>query len=107
MSNTPSAPRFGVTAAEAIEGSSPLASLMSRLRDAERRLATVRGCLPAAWHDQVSSGTLDEQGWVLLARSPAVAAKLRQLAPRLEQALTDAGWPALPLRIRLAKTGGS
>jgi hypothetical protein len=105
MAHRPSVPHFGVTAAEAIDGSSPLASLMERLRDAERRLATVRGCLPAAWRDQVRSGTLDDQGWVLLARSPAVAAKLRQLAPRLEQALTDAGWPALPLRIRLAKAG--
>jgi hypothetical protein len=49
----------------------------------------------------VRPGSLDAEGWTLLAANTAVAAKLRQLQPRLESALLDAGWPAGALRIKV------
>lgn len=49
----------------------------------------------------VRAGPLDAEGWSLLAANPAVAAKLRQLQPRLDAALADSGWPALALRIKV------
>jgi hypothetical protein len=44
---------------------------------------------------------LDADGWTLLAENTAVAAKLRQLQPRLEAALLDNGWPTGALRIKV------
>ena len=47
-------------------------------------------------------GPLDDESWTLLAANGAVAAKLRQLQPRIEQTLCSAGWPARALRIRIS-----
>lgn len=86
---------------DALAGSAPLAQLMQRQRDSQARLAAVRAALPAALALQVSAGPLDADAWTLLAANGAVAAKLRQLGPRIESALRDAGWPETVLRIRI------
>jgi broad-specificity NMP kinase len=44
---------------------------------------------------------VDEQGWSLLAANAAVAAKLRQLQPRLEDRLRDRGWQVSAIRIKV------
>jgi hypothetical protein len=49
----------------------------------------------------VRPGPLDAEGWTLLAANTAVAAKLRQLQPRLEETLLEHGWPAGSLRIKV------
>jgi hypothetical protein len=87
--------------ASALEGSLPLARLMQRLRESRERFAAIRGQLPAALADQVRPGPLDDAGWSLLVSNGAVAAKLRQLVPALEDALRTQGWPNTAIRIKV------
>lgn len=91
-----------LTAQEALSRSKPLARLSERLRESEARLAAVRAVLPAGLAPQVRAGPLDDEGWSLLAASAGVAAKLRQLEPRMVAALAAAGFePGLALRVRV------
>jgi hypothetical protein len=86
---------------EALGRSEPLNGLLRRIADARGRLATIAPLLPATLRDGVRAGPLDDAGWVLLVSDSAAAAKLRQLMPSLQAALLTAGWPSLPLRIKV------
>jgi hypothetical protein len=70
------------------------------LQHLQRQLAMARACLdavtpqlPLPLRSQVRAGPLDtaDNAWILLASNAAVAAKLRQLLPRLETALAASG----------------
>lgn len=86
---------------DALSGSAPLALLMQRHRDSQARFECARAALPPTLAPHVRAGPLDADAWTLLAANGAVAAKLRQLEPRIEAALRDQGWPARSLRIRI------
>lgn len=86
---------------DALARSAPLALLQARLRESNARWDALRPQLPAALVAHVRPGPLDADGWSLLAANPAVAAKLRQLRPRLESALREQGFAAGVLRIKV------
>jgi hypothetical protein len=86
---------------EALRRSAPLADLRRRLRESLFCLETIRPALPPPLRTLVQAGPVDEEGWTLLAANAAVAAKLKQLKPRLEQALQVAGCPAKVIRIKV------
>jgi hypothetical protein len=90
-----------VPLAAALDRSESLTGLMRRLRDSRARLDTVAGLLPEALRPGVRPGPLDDAGWVLLVADPSAAAKLRQLMPALQAALLAAGWPDVPVRIKV------
>jgi len=54
--------------------------------------------LPGSLMLHLQAGPLDEESWTVLVANAAVAAKLRQLLPRMEATLMQAGCPQ---RIRL------
>lgn len=85
----------------ALSRSSPLASLMQRLKASQACLEVVRGCLPASMVPHVKAGPLDEEGWTLLAANSAVSAKLRQLQPLLMEALSRKGLKVNAIRVRV------
>lgn len=85
----------------ALARSTPLARLAVLLRDSRARFETVAPHLPPLLKPHVRPGPLDDVGWSLLAENNAVASKLRQLQPRLEQALADAGWQPSTVRIKV------
>lgn len=87
---------------DALAASTPLAALLRRQRDSQARWECAQAALPATLSPHLRAGPLDDESWTLLAANGAVAAKLRQLEPRIEAALRDAGWPARALRIRVA-----
>ena len=87
--------------ADALQRSAPLALLRQRLRDSNARFAAIHGLLPAALARHVTPGPVDDDCWSLLAANPSVAAKLRQLVPRLEERLLERGWQGIPIRIRV------
>ncbi len=87
--------------AEALDRSAPMVRLRTLLADSNARFDTVRPVLPAALTAHVRPGPLDDTGWSLLAANAAVAAKLRQLQPRIETALRDAGWMPSAVRIKV------
>jgi hypothetical protein len=49
----------------------------------------------------VKPGPVDELGWSMLAANASVAAKLRQLQPRLEAVLKERGWQVSAIRIKV------
>jgi hypothetical protein len=87
--------------ADALQRSVPLALLRQRLQDSNARLAAIRPLLPTALAEHVKAGPVDEEAWSLLAANASVAAKLRQLRPRLEQRLRERGWQVSPIRIKV------
>lgn len=87
--------------AEALRRSEPLALLRQRLAESEGRFAAVLPCLPASLRAHVRPGPVDAGGWTLLAANAAVAAKLRQLEPRLNGALQQGRWQSSRIRIKV------
>jgi hypothetical protein len=85
----------------ALGRSHPLASLLQRLKASQACLEAVRACLPPAMAAHVNTGSFDEEGWTLLAANAAVSAKLRQLQPRLAEALAQKGLKVNAIRVRV------
>jgi hypothetical protein len=86
---------------EALRRSTPLAQLRARLQDSNDRFQAIRAALPDALAPHIAPGPVDEEGWSLLAANAAVAAKLRQLKPRLEAILQQRGWQVSSIRIKV------
>jgi hypothetical protein len=74
---------------------------MARLRESQQRHAAIADLVPAALLAQMRPGPLDAEGWSLLVDNGAAAAKLRQLLPRLQEALKASGWPEPPIRVKV------
>jgi hypothetical protein len=99
-------PRPSVPLAAALGASEPLAHLLARVKASRERFdGAVAPLLPESLRAAVRPGPLDDKGWVLLADSPAVAAKLRQLLPQLSAALVAAGWPEAALKVKVQPRG--
>lgn len=84
-----------------MRASVPLSALRQRLQDSSARLQAIQDCMPSALAAHVKAGPVDDGGWSLLAANAAVAAKLRQLEPRLQQRLKDQGWQMTVIRIKV------
>jgi hypothetical protein len=87
-----SAPRAAVNVAAALQGESALGGLLERVRQSQARLACIAALLPSGLREGVRAGPLDDAAWTLLVASNAGAAKLRQMLPALQSALTAAGF---------------
>ena len=89
---------------QALQQSAPLAHLQALLRDSNARFDAIRAGLPAALAPHIKPGPVDETGWSLLAANASVAAKLRQLQPRLEDMLRERGWQVSAIRVKVQST---
>jgi hypothetical protein len=87
--------------AQALHRSEPLERLQQLMRDSNARFDAIRSHLPAALAPHVKPGPVDESGWSLLAANASVAAKLRQLQPRLEDTLRERGWQVSAIRVKV------
>ena len=86
---------------QALQMSAPLVRLRQRVEDSNARFEAIRASLPAAMAAHVKPGPVDEQGWSLLAANASVAAKLRQLQPRLEEIVRERGWTISTIRVKV------
>ena len=86
---------------EALSRSAPLAHLQRLLQESNARFDAIRTSLPPTLALHVKPGPVDAEGWSLLAANSAVASKLRQLQPRLEQALRARGWQVTSIRVKV------
>ena len=87
--------------AQALRESAPLGRLAERLRLSNALFAAALPALPPGLRTQVSAGPVDDAGWSLLCSNAAVAAKLRQVVPNVEQRLRDAGQPVAAIRVKV------
>ena len=74
------------------------------MRESAQHLATVKGLIPPPLRTAVQAGPVDGEGWCLLVKGSAAAAKLRQLVPMLEASLAESA--GRPVRIRLKVASG-
>ena len=86
---------------QALQQSAPLARLRELMRELLERFDAIRPALPAPLAQHVRPGPVDDAGWSLLAANAAVAAKLRQLQPRLEEILRERGWQVSAIRVKV------
>ena len=101
MPPKPIAPAVAVPIADALRASAPLGRLAERLRLSNALFAAIAPLLPAGLAPHISAGPVDAEGWSLLCANAAIAAKLRQLVPRLEQRLREVGQPVAAIRIKV------
>jgi hypothetical protein len=87
--------------AQALRESAPLGRLAERLRLSNSLFAAVASVLPSGLSAHVSAGPVDDEGWSLLCSNAAVAAKLRQLVPHLQQRLRESGQPVAAVRVKV------
>jgi hypothetical protein len=87
--------------AQALAKSAPLAHLQQLMRDSNDRFEAIRTSLPGRLAAYVKAGPVDDSGWSLLAANASVAAKLRQLQPRLEDRLREQGWQVTAIRVKV------
>jgi len=87
--------------ADALRSSAALGRLSERMRQSNAAYAAVCPLLPPALAAQVRAGPVDEGGWSLLCANAGVAAKLRQLVPRLEQHLHEKGLGIVAVRVKV------
>lgn len=89
---------------QALQQSAVLGRLQVLMRDSNARFDAIRPGLPVALAAHVRPGPVDEAGWSLLAANASVAAKLRQLQPRLEDILRERGWEVSAIRVKVEST---
>jgi hypothetical protein len=92
-------PALGI--ADALRSSAPLARLGERMRRSNDYLSAVRPAFPAGLAAHIHAGPVDDEGWSLLCANAAVAAKLRQLVPHLEQRLREGGHAVAAIRVKV------
>ena len=85
----------------ALDRSEPLAGLLLRVQASRDRFEAIVSLLPVSLRASVRAGPLDELGWALLVEHAAAAAKLRQMLPELQAALSLKGWPLPAIKIKI------
>jgi hypothetical protein len=86
---------------QALDASAPLAQLLVRVQASRERLAVVASSLPPDLLPLVQAGPLDDSGWTLLVVNASAAAKLKQLLPRLAEALQSQALGVAAIRVKV------
>jgi hypothetical protein len=91
---------------QALDRCEPLQRLRQRLAQSKAYMDATRPMLPPPLRASVIAGPIDADGWTMLAANPAVAAKLRQLLPRLEEVLRQQGFESSAIKVRVQSARG-
>ena len=92
------------TISEALRAEAGLGALLARWQHSKRCLAAAAPVLGPGLAAAMRPGPLEDGVWVLLASSPAGAAKASQLLPRIQQALDAQGLGVTAVRIRVSRS---
>ncbi|KOC20463.1 hypothetical protein GL58_13335 [Comamonas testosteroni] len=90
-----------VTAINAMESSPTLARLAALTQDSSNRLKAVLPLIPPMLRASLQAGPIDEDGWCLIVKNNAAAAKVRQLLPAMAAHLRIKGWAVTSIRIKV------
>jgi hypothetical protein len=89
---------------EAVQHAPSLAHLGRLMQESQRRLHLIHALLPEHLRSAVHAGpldALDSAQWCLLVNNNATAAKVRQLLPRLQAHLQNAGCKLTSIRLKI------
>jgi hypothetical protein len=87
--------------AKALASAQPWVSLLQRLQASQQCLQAVLPVIPPMLRPHIKTGPIDDEGWTLLAANSAVSSKLRQLEPRMLDALAQKGCKVNAIRLRI------
>lgn len=90
-----------ITLQQAVHEAPTLAHLQALAQESQARMAVIAPLLPPALRPVVKPGVPEGDTWRLLVPHNAAAAKLRQLLPNLQRALTQAGHAVPSLQIKV------
>jgi hypothetical protein len=97
-----SAFRSNIFSLEQAAGAAPhLAALKERIRASQHCLSDVEHLIPVALRRHVKAGPLDDGVWCLMVGNAAASAKVRQLLPAIQKALTQKGAQVNAIRIKV------
>jgi Dna[CI] antecedent, DciA len=85
----------------ALGRSQSLNSLLQRLRLSQLYMQILQPYLPPGTQALVQPGPVDDEGWTLLVANAALSSKLRQLLPRLQEALEKKGHKVNAIRLKV------
>ncbi|MGA1289300.1 MAG: hypothetical protein ACO3ZK_17520 [Rubrivivax sp.] len=100
----PQQPSGTHTISQALHAEAGLGALLARWQHSKRCLTAATPVLGVSLAGAMRPGPLEEGVWVLLASSPASAAKARQLLPRIQKALDDQGLGVTTVRVRVSRS---
>jgi len=90
---------YPVPLQQAAEESPTLARLAQLARESGERLRAVQSSIPAALRPSIRPGPIEGTTWCLLVDNSAVAAKLKNLLPVLQQKLSHHGFEVSVIRL--------
>lgn len=93
---------MSVRIADAIAASERLVELTERAAQSRARIACIRQAIPPELAEHVDGGPLDGRRWVILAKTPTVATKVRRCVQTLQGELAAQGFDVLPIRVHVA-----
>jgi Dna[CI] antecedent, DciA len=94
-------PKQALTVMQAVDGAPTLARLAAMAHQSQEWLVAVSHILPSALRSGILAGPIEDKVWCLIAKSSAVAAKLRQLSPALCAHLRTQGCEITAIRIKV------
>ena len=98
----PVTPSGSFSVAQALKANPTLGALLGQWAQAQQCLTIVKPLLGPSLGRLVRAGPLQDGTWTLLTDSGAAAAKLRQLLPRLLQALKTRALPVSAIEIKVS-----
>lgn len=98
----PVTPTGSFSVAQALKANPTLGALLGQWAQSQLCLAIAKPLLGPSLGRLVRAGPLQEGTWILLTDSGAAAAKLRQLLPRLLQALKARALPVSVIEVKVS-----
>ena len=93
--------RPAFTLMEAVHQAPSMAYLLAKAQASQTCLQSVMPLLPSTLRAAVAAGPIEDDSWCLIVKGNAVAAKLRQMLPRLITHLQALGHPVVSIRLRV------
>lgn len=93
--------RIAKPIALAVQDSPVLAQLQQTIAKSQLTWCRIQHVLPVKLREAVQAGPIDDTEWSLFVKSSAVASKLRQLVPEIENQLSVCGFGAIRVRIKI------
>ncbi len=86
---------------KAAQSAPGLAQLLAQAARSRSQIEDLKGLVPANMLNQLKSGPLEGGHWILMLKSPAFAAKVRQMGPAICAHLRSRGWDIQTITVKV------
>jgi hypothetical protein len=89
---------------KAAQSAPGLAQLIAQANKSKGQIGDLKGLVPPLILNQLSCGPMEAGNWILMLKSPASAAKLRQMGPAICAHLRSKGWDIQSITVKVIST---